>query len=274
MKSNIDYLTRAYIDLDEPIPYKLSDGNTIIIKPISLKKSEFFLTSVDILEIDKNASPSVEIIQMSYLRFLNEMIIKDEVAKQKLINILVLCLDLKRPWIEIEGKTKAKLWDAESGICITSKDFDEISRIIKYQNILHYDDEYIDPELKQAMSEVDAVKNIGYEEIGLGRRIAIITAHCGLSKKEQLEMTLKSHSQLFEECCGEVEYSAVKPIALFGGEGNKVQWIFRKKKNKFDGYFVNESDFAASGGTDVASIKVVSDNASNLEAQFNMFNKK
>ena len=88
------------------------------------------------------------------------------------------------------------------------------------------------------------------------RRIAIITSHCGISKSEQLSMSFRAHSILFQEVNNEVEYMCTKPIAIYGGKAEEVQWIFKKKKDKFSDYITSVEDYSKSmGGND--SIKTV-----------------
>lgn len=272
MAIDIEYLSKAYFCFDEPVIYTLKDKSNITINPVSVRQSEIFLTSIDILNIDKNALGSVEIIQMPHLQFIAGLVAEDAVSRQKLVNILILCLGLKAPRLLIEdGKTL--LYDDNLKCKITHKDFDEIKRIILYQNIIHYDDEYVNPELKQSMAEVDALKNKNIELPNLERKMAIITAHCGISKKEQMDMTFRSHSLLFEEVCGEVNYTTTRPIALYGGEADKVEWVYKKKKGKFDGYYMDADKYTDSMGggsirsTDGATV------GNSLNNQFNSFNK-
>ena len=44
---------------------------------------------------------------------------------------------------------------------INQKEFDDIKRIILYQNFPGYDDEYIDPNFKKNMDEKDQLRNKG-----------------------------------------------------------------------------------------------------------------
>ena len=69
-----------YFYFDLPIPFQLRNNVTIEIKPVSLLDSELFLNSVDILRIDKNSLPSVEIIQMSYLEFLMRIVFPNDLS--------------------------------------------------------------------------------------------------------------------------------------------------------------------------------------------------
>ena len=67
--------------------------------------------------------------------------------------------------------------DDEADVLINSRQFEDIRRIIMYQNVLHYDDSYVDSDLKKAMEETDALKHTGTELTSVERKMAIITAH-------------------------------------------------------------------------------------------------
>lgn len=235
MSVNISFLTQNYFYFDKPVPYRVNHG-AILINPISVISSEVFLNSFDILTIDKNVIPDPKIIQMSYLEFLCVVLFSEEENVEKFINILNLCLGVESPMIKWTEDKKPLIFDEKSKIEINHIQFEDIKQIILYQNFINYDDEYINPDLKKAMDEVDELKYKNIEPINIERKIAIITSHTGLSKKEQLEMSYRSHTALFEEVYGEVEYNALKSVATFGGKGEEVQWIYKKKQGKFDNY--------------------------------------
>ena len=74
---NIDLLQRAYFTFDKPVPYTIKD-KVLTANPIKLDQAETFLASIDILQHDKNSSPSVEIIQMSYLEYLVRVVQQED----------------------------------------------------------------------------------------------------------------------------------------------------------------------------------------------------
>lgn len=275
MKLDIEALASTYFALDEPVPYKLNQDRTLFIKPVSMRHSPIFLSSVQLLDVDKNSSSSVEIIQMSYLQFLLTVLLQEEANKQRLINLLKLCLDWDTPSIGVEENQKMFLYDKQTETKITAKQFEDVRRIILYQNLPKYSDEYINPEIKQKMVEFDEIKNRGFEAPSMERKMAIITAHCGLSKQDQLEMTYRSHSLLFDEVCGEVEFITTRPIALYAGGGDKIDhWIFPKQKGKFDKYLVNADTYAKSMGGEVKQITSIENTSmgDNYINQLNTFN--
>lgn len=247
---DINVLQEIYFAHDKPVSYQLRDGNTLNILPVYVQDFAVFYHSVGILKIDKNALNKVEYIQMKYLQFLFEVMFpQDKFYIQQFINIINLCLDLKKAMIDADEHGKVYIYDEEKQIKIDAKDFDEISRIIMYQNFYRYDDSYVNPDVQRAMREVDELKGKAYEEISLERKEAIITAHTGISKKDLEEMTYRSFSMLFDEVCGEVEFTTTREIALFAGKGDEIEhWIYKKKKNKMDGYFVTTEQYAKSMG--------------------------
>lgn len=272
-KVNIDFLRHAYFYFDEPVPYKASNG-IVNITPISLRDSEAFLASIDILNIDKNSSPDPKVISMSYLAFLYNIEFAKESNVIKFVNVMNLCLGFTNPCTKWLGR-KAFLYDGNSGIEINQREFDDIRKIIMYQNFIRFDDTYIDPHLKKAMAEQDALKNKNFEIPSLERRIAIVTAHTGISKAEQLKMSYRSHTLLFEEVGGEVEYLTTRPIAVYAGKTNEMEhWIYKKSKDKLEGYIKSVDSYTQSMGSNAGKIKnaQVIGETSNLMNQFNNFN--
>lgn len=282
MAIDIVKLEKGYFFFDKPVPYKLSETAHIDIIPISVYDSEVFLSSCDILQIDKNALNSVEIIQMSYLDFLFKVMLPTDqsgLLLDKLCNILKLCLGLEDWKIKINEKKKLSILSADEQLEITGKQFDDIKRIILYQNLAHYDDEYIDPEAKQAMQELDRIKNASINAPNLERRMAIITAHCGLSKSEQLHYSMRSLQLLFEECAGEVEFTTLRPIMLYAGKAKELEhWIYKKKKDKFEDYFTFVEQYSNKFGGDgqIKSSNVPQNNlvGNSYNQQFDSFKKK
>ena len=245
MSVDIELLKLAYFALDEPVPYKLKTGQEIFVKPIMVKDSMLFMASVDVLKIDKNSLGSVEAIQASYLKFLQKMIFpSNDIMVQKFLNILDLCLELKGIYL-CNDEMERTFIQTESGIVISAKEFDDITKIILYQNLPDYDDKYINPDIKKSMQEVDRLKNKDYESPDFERQMGIIESHTGILKEQLLKKTWRSFQILFREVCGEIEFYTTRPAAIAVGAGDKVDhYIFKKRKDKFDGYFVDMDKFS------------------------------
>lgn len=244
---DMDFLQKVYFWKDAAVPYKVNGGE-ISLKPVLLKDAIVFVSSAPVISQDKNTSSNVAVIQMPYLQYLCELLIGDKVHGslylQQFINIVNLCFD--DPSFNIQTKNgQFFLINPQAHLEINAAQFEDIRRIVLYQNFAHYNDSYIDPELKAAMDATDALKNRSLEMPSLERKIAIITAHTGIVKETQLAMTYRSHSMLWEEVCGEVDFMSSRPVVLFTGNGNKIDhWLFKKKKGKFDDYITSFEDFS------------------------------
>lgn len=279
MSISIDYLKEVYFPFDKPVDYKLHCGIKINIYPVLLENSIFFNTSYGILDIDKNSSSDPEIISMSYLKFLLTKILLEDNYKQQFYNICHLCLHMDLPYISLDKNKKPLLMEIDKEtnqplFVITQKEFDEIKRIILYQNILDYDDQYINPDLKKAMQEQDELMTKNINPPSLERRIAIISSHTGITQKEQFKMSLRSHNLLFKEVVGEVNYQAIKAISLYAGKQDAVEWIYPKNKDKFDDYITSVADYNKSFGGDGKILsKNTNANANDIQNLIKQFGK-
>lgn len=255
---DLDFLERTYFWFDKPVKYLLKGDVEVTITPVSVEDSEMFVSWIDIINIDKNALSNPLYISMSYLEFLVSAFFSaqgEELRKlsiTKFVNILKLCLGFDGR-IDIKLNERQKPTIVYGDIVITAKEFEDIRRIILYQNLLDFDDSYVNPDVKQAVDEVNEMKNKGIESPTLERKMAIITAHTGLSKKVQMEMTFRSHSVLFREVYGEVEYTSARTGIMVGNMFAKKKidmddWIYKKKKNKYEDYFVTQDEYSNSMG--------------------------
>lgn len=255
---DLDFLERTYFWFDKPVKYLLKGDVEVTITPVSVEDSEMFVSWIDIISIDKNALSNPLYISMSYLEFLVSAFFsaqEEELRKlsiTKFVNILKLCLGFDGR-IDIKLNERQKPTIVYGDIVITAKEFEDIRRIILYQNLLDFDDSYVNPDVKQAVDEVNEMKNKGIESPTLERKMAIITAHTGLSKKVQMEMTFRSHNVLFREVYGEVEYTSARTGIMVGNMFAKKKidmddWIYKKKKNKYEDYFVAQDEYSNSMG--------------------------
>lgn len=276
MSIDLDFLSRTYFWFDLPVEYKLKNKNVVKIYPISVKDSEMFLSWIDILTIDKNSLPNPEYISMSYLEFIIKTLLTSEdkdiaqSATSKLVFILKLCLKWEDD-VSIRVNDIGKPVLVHGDIEINGKSFEDIRRIILYQNILDFDDSYINPDLKQAMAEVDEVKSKDLVFPTLERKFAIVSSHSGITKAQQLEMTYRSHSALFKEVCNEVEFISARTGVMVGNMFSKQKiefedWVYKKKRSKYEDYFTTQDSYSKSMGGSVRPVAEIDGNMlNNLE---------
>ena len=261
---DIEFLSKVYFWFDLPVPYNLGDNKEILIYPINIKDSELFLSSIDIISVDKNSSSNPNHISMSYLDFLVSVFIfsddskVSEFSKIKLAFLLSTCLkwtEQKEIQIVVDDKKRSKIIYKDYEI--QSKQFEDIRRIILYQNLIDFDDSYINPDVKEAINELEKMKSKNIEVPNMERKMAIITAHTGISKQSQMEMTYRSHTALFKEVYGEVDYCTVRTAALIGNmfskKKNEIEdWIYKKKQDKYSKYFTSQEKYSESMGGNVS----------------------
>ena len=87
---NIKEYIEKYVTFGQPVKYC-----GLEIKPILVKDFYQFVNAKNILNIDKNKIPDVEIIQMTYLRFLTLMVVENGDMREDFLTILALTLGLK-----------------------------------------------------------------------------------------------------------------------------------------------------------------------------------
>lgn len=266
---DIEYYKRKYFIFDKPCIYK-KNNKEFTLYPVSLEDSEDFLEASQIISIDKNSLSSVEIIQMTYLKFICSVLFRNKNNINDFVTILRLSLHMYNPKIGIDANNKYVVFDEDADISIAEREFEDIRRLILYQNIVSFDDSYIDPDLKKAIDETNKLRNKDIDFPDIERKMAIITSHCGISKLDQQKMTYRAHTMLWNEVCSDIDFSTTRAVALFSGE--KIEhWIYKKKKDKMDDYIISGEKFADKLGANFQDLennaKVV--NVNSYEQKFN-----
>lgn len=244
-----------YATIDEPIPYK-----NLFIYPILVKDYYNFVSCYDILCVEKNnintenMQDKIKIIQMSYLDFIFEYLTQDntiidenlqytvgKLNTEKLVMILFKCLHLDLDKIQIKYENKHYIL-VLNGIEINFQEFDEIRRIILYQNVYDYFDEYINPDFKKAVDDYYAIKNKGLVNPELEDKMSALTALTGILKKDMLNMTYREFENVFHTSMERMEYQINKTAELSGNvkfEKPIDHWVYKKKKNRYEDAFVS-----------------------------------
>lgn len=251
MIENVKDFVSRYAALDEPIPYK-----DLLIKPILVRDYYKFSVYSDVLYIEKNEIQDLEVIQMNYLDFLFDYIFQDkrvinekaqytmgELYQEKLFQILTLCLGAKD--IRVYKNCNHNILIVDN-VAINSNEFDDIRRIIMYQNIYDYEDEYISPDIKKAMADYFAVKNQGMTSPELEDKMAELTAMTGILKKDILDMTYREFENVFDASMGRLEYQINRTAEMSGMvkfDKPIRHWIYQRKRNKFEEAFTSYKEF-------------------------------
>lgn len=248
---NIEYLMDSYIAFDEPIPFK-----ELLIYPVSIKDYHTFNNCIQVFMIDKNQIGKGEFISVSYLEFLIRQITKEvslsEDKFSKLAYMLDMILKLSLHYdglISYSVDEKKRFYIHIGDIKISSKDFNELKRIILYQNIFGYDenDQFVNPALMEAFNEYNRIKSDDNKKVSLIEQIACIQSHTGLNKSEIQNMSILSFDMLFNSIMGEIDYIINKTAELSGMVKFKSpleHWGFKKdKRDKFSEAFMSLDEY-------------------------------
>ena len=152
-----------YITFDRPVPFK-----GLQIHPVYMKDYAEFMSFSQVLTLEKNAIPDVEIISMSYLKFIYHMTMKDATEYPYLImldRLLSLCLqdesfnDIEESLKRYNYTEKGKPFFIINKEVYREEDFNEIKKIICEQNLIELPDPNISKEVRDSLEEAQRYKN-------------------------------------------------------------------------------------------------------------------
>ena len=254
---DIDFLTKKYFYSNTPVEYELRNGQILKIYPILVKDWYKFEKCYQLLTIDKKEFAVPEIIQMSYLEFLFKVMCGSsdethEINTVRLKTILSLCLNEKSENIlfrEMNNKPCIIIINDEDIIqkIISAKDFDEIKKIVLFQNIAEYDDTEMSADIRKVIEDVTSVKCKDMVEVTLEDKLIFLGNKLGLKNKDMLDMTYREFSRRFDMAVEEMDYIINRTAELSGNVKFKrplEHLIYKKKRNKFEDYFVDADNFA------------------------------
>jgi hypothetical protein len=149
-----------FIIYDLPIPY----GN-IELYPITVKDYVLFNAYASCLSLDKNSIPDAKIIAMTYLEYIYYSA-KDKPYLLWFDRVLSLSIKNDDSFEKIEESIKRYDYDEKGkpffiirGEKYTSKDFDEIRKIICQQNLIELPDTSISKEVRDSLEKAREYKN-------------------------------------------------------------------------------------------------------------------
>lgn len=256
MSIDKDLLLNKYIPFNIPVPYKDWEIHAI-------KVSDWYDVGlvVQVLEMDKNILGNIDFINMSNLQFFITIFSQDENYWKQFIYLLQICLGLPsnkliRPFTldkeykifisDSSGKNDygIDIMDSNTLQIITTEDFDEIRKIILYQNLIDYDDKYVDPDVKKAADEYYRLKNKGVS-VSMEHKAVCIQMKTGMSMEAIGNLTVRNFQLLFETIVDESEYMPAR-FAEFNGVKFKSpleHWAYKQRKNKYEEAFCDADAF-------------------------------
>lgn len=241
---DIKTLELSYFSNGEPVPYKLKDGTIINIYPILVKDFPVYEWANQILQIRKNEINDIKIIQMTYLEYILSIIIKNNENKYQLCTLLNLCLhedyvcllDGNNKCYEKDGRPNIIFVDENNIIThhICPKDFDEISKIILFQNDINYDDRYISPDMRKEIEQYYKLKYKDSTPPTIEKKKAFVISKTGISLNEINNMVFRMFDQVYQASIDSEIYIGNKIIQAsqkYDVKGNIEHPMFEVKKD-------------------------------------------
>jgi hypothetical protein len=248
---DIEQLELMYFQNDEPCPYKLKCGYELKIKPISVKDWSIFSKSLEILQLHKNEINDIQVIQMSYLEYLVRVVLpcdnENLQYSQRLSKLFQYSMGENDVRVT-KDKDKICLILIENDIIkakITSKEFDEISKIVLFQNLKDYDNNEMSADIRQMIQDYYEVKYKNSYTPNLEQQKTFVISKTGILMKDINEMTYRTFSQVYQNCLRSELYIGDKIIQgsyKYDVKEVVVHPLLEKPKNIIDEVFKTTDD--------------------------------
>lgn len=245
---DIEYLEDMYFSNDEPVPYSLKCGKIIKIYPIKVKNWTLVGNCLDVLLYQKDEVPDINIIKMSYFEFIAMLATEQKDIFTKLAIIMKYSLGIECISIEKNlGKVVLGICDENENIdyFINSKEFDDIKKIILFQNICDFDDREISKDVRELYQSYLIATGVSNQvEPTLEKKKIFVMSKVGMQMKDINDMSYRIFSQLYATNI-EVDLFYAKKILQasekYEFKEDVVYPLFEKKKDKYDVLFVQRN---------------------------------
>ena len=236
---NLKELELKYFCNGYDVPYNIKNGGILNIKPILVKDYPFYEMSKTLLEINKNEINDINIIKMSYLEFIFNLMDINTSYNNALIELCKLSFGYDKIAIGIHNKKRCLLLcdeDVKVKYIITSKEFDEVSKIILNQNDANYDNRYVNPEVKELMEEYYKVKHNDFRTPNLEEKKAYVVSRTGMNLNQINDMAYRLFDLIYNSCVNSEIYLAQKMVQCaykYDVKEDVKHPLFEKKKDPY-----------------------------------------
>lgn len=180
----------------KPRSYK----NRLLIHPVKMRDAFEFYQCVQVLNISQADTNNVDIMEMSYLKFLLVLSASkgNEIVSEKLAKLLKLVFHAEKINLDVNDKGKYSLiLDDDSRI--SEFDFSKIRTIISEQNMVDLDDDDVNPEVKAKLKESrEFMAKRSTKPASLTQRILAYQYEMKLTIDQVMDMTLYQFNRSLE----------------------------------------------------------------------------
>lgn len=239
------------LNLEDDIKYKLLCDVEITIQHIKVKDWYMIEPCLNLLKIYKNEIDDPNVIMMSYLDYIKS--ICEEESTNMMFSLLITyaikeSIGNYGGWTKSKNKNVYAITDKDKNVLfyINNKDFEDIKKIILYQNFYNYDDTYINPEIRKAIEKQRKIEMKGYSSPTLEKQKIFVMGKTGFTKDALNNMTYREFSQLYKQKVDEDIYFA-RNILKSGYsctiEGTIIHPLFQKEKGALEEILIDADSF-------------------------------
>lgn len=271
MATDINAIIEPYRAFDAPVPYK-----ELLLYPVQAQDYYKFMSNVGVLGIQKNRTPDVRIIQMSYLQFVFGLILNDVEWRKKFIDIMQLCLRVEVVELGNHRIQRGSFWNEMgangelifhlngyevdfidrnerifirlNGIELNGAEFDELIRYIHFQNVYDYFDDFINDDVREVIEKFYSMKNKDIVPPTFEQKIISVMSALGVAKPQVATMTMISVEQLFHSVVRRTDYMIEHNYRAHAMTDKPLpdieHWAYKSNKERFSEVFVNADSFA------------------------------
>lgn len=269
--TDINAIIEQYRVFDTPVPYK-----GLLLYPVKAQDYYRFMSNVGVLGIEKNRTPDIKIIQMSYLQFVFGLILNDIEWRGKFIEIMQLCLNVEVTSLSNENIKRGLFWnemDKDGALVfhlngyaidfidrnnrlsikilnteLNAGEFDELIRYIFYQNVYDYFDEFISDDVREVVDKYYAMRNKNINPPTFEEKVISVMSVLGVPKREIAQMSMISIEQLFHSSVRRTDYIIEHNYRAHAMTDKPLpdieHWAYKSNKERFSEVFVNAESFA------------------------------
>lgn len=214
MKSNNEY--DIYLFYDRPVPYK-----ELLIYPVTMDKYMDFHLYVNCLLLDKNSIADINIISMTYLRFLYHMASESKIPYlymfKELLKMVLHIDDDNAFYFKLTDDGKKAVFGI-NGVQYNSDDLDKITDIIFMQNGIEHIDETIQKEVRDAMekAEVYKMQQNAYKMCSLEDQMICVLISTSMRLEDIYKLTIRKFSKILARVDHKLHYEIYLSAQMSG----------------------------------------------------------
>nr|DAK84759.1 MAG TPA: hypothetical protein [Caudoviricetes sp.] len=222
----------GYIYYDKPIPYK-----DLMIYPALMSEYIDFHWAVTSLLLDKNSTPDVKVISMTYLSYLYYLVSNNEgepyLAMLKYLLLLILHINVKEEnRITFYEDANGKALFSIDGKEYDNDDLMNIKRIVFEQNCINDIDESIQKEVRDAMEKAEEyrMQQNANKMCSLEDQMICVSISSPYKLEEIYKLTIRKFSKMLQRIDHKLHYQIYLSAELSGmvefkDKNSLVHWM-------------------------------------------------